>query len=235
MQRAFLQAHWSHVAIFSYPVPQELLVPHLPAGCTLDTLHGSAWVSLVALDFDEIKVKGWSIPFHSAFPEVNLRFYVRHGKDRGVCFIREFVPKKLVALVASKVYHEPYKAVKMSSSVRRLTDGTQVDHKLHIAGHTQRITLATTSEPPMLAPADSDDAWFKEQEWGFGKTAKGRTLKYRVAHPQWLTYRVSWHEVKFDWQRVYGEHWKVLKGHKPKNVILAEGSPVTMFDAGEVA
>jgi uncharacterized protein len=196
MQRAFLHAHWSNVGIVSYAVSSDLLKPLLPRGCELDFHKGQAWVSLVAFDFDEIKVRGWSIPFHTSFPEVNLRFYVRQGKDRGVCFIREFVPKRLVAWVAGRVYHEPYQAVAMTSDVHRLPDGIQVEHKLKAAGHTQKITIATTKDPPLLASAESDEAWFKEHEWGFGRDGSGHTLKYRIAHPQWLTYKVAWHEVK---------------------------------------
>jgi len=233
MLRPFLQAHWSNVAIVSYAVPPELLSPYLPKGCQLDTLRGVSYVSLVAFEFDEVKVKGWSIPFHTSFPEVNLRFYVRHGDERGVVFIREFVPKRLVAMVASAFYNEPYSCVKMSVDTHRLPDGTQVKHVVHVAGHRQMITVATTSQAPLLPTPESDDAWFKEHEWGFGKDHRGRTLRYRVAHHQWLTYHISWHEVKMDWKRVYGEKWGFLRNAKPASVILAEGSPVTVF-AGSV-
>lgn len=201
----------------------------------MDTHNGHTWASLVAFEFDEIKVKQWAVPFYRSFPEVNLRFYVRHGKDRGVCFIREFVPKRLVAWIARRVYNEPYLAVSMDCDVHRLPDGVQVEHKFKTAGHTQKITVATTKDPPLLAAADSDDAWFKEHEWGFGKDREGHTLKYRVAHPQWLTYRIAWHEVKMDWKRVYGPQWAILKGTKPGSVILAEGSPITIFGACRVA
>ena len=44
MQRAFLKAHWSNVAIISYPVPADLLLPHVPRGCELDTLHGTPFI-----------------------------------------------------------------------------------------------------------------------------------------------------------------------------------------------
>jgi len=231
MQRPFLHAHWSNVAIVSYAVPTDLLTPYLPRGCSLDLLNGHPFASIVAFDFDEVKVKGWSIPFHRSFPEVSLRFYVKCGKDRGVCFVREFVPKTLVAWAAGKFYNEPYQSVKMTSDVHRTAEGFHIEHKLKAAGHTQKIVVATKPEPPMLAPADSDETWFMHHEYGFGKNHKGDTMKYRVAHPQWLIYRVHWYEVKMDWKRVYGEKWSILKHVKPSNVILAEGSPVTVFES----
>lgn len=230
MLRPFLHAHWSNVAIISYEVPPDLLAPHVPQGCELDLLRGKAFVSLVAFDFDDVTVKGWHIPFHSSFPEVNLRFYVKRGLQRGVTFIREFVPKPLVAFVAKRFYNEPYETVKMKCDIHRTSQGFHVEHDMYAAGHTQKIVVATTQEPPLLPNAESDETWFKEHEWGFGTNRKGQMTQYRVAHPQWLTYHILWHEVKMDWKRVYGEKWKILKGAKPANVLLAQGSEVTVFE-----
>lgn len=235
MQRAFLKAHWSNVAIISYPVPADLLTPHVPRGCELDTLHGTPFISLVAFDFDDVAVKGWAIPGYRAFPEVNLRFYVKRGEQRGVCFIREFVPKRVVAWVARFIYNEPYQRVPMASDVHRLADGTRIEHTFRVGGRTQRITLATTKDPPLLPSQESDETWFKEHEWGFGRDRAGFTLMYRVAHPQWLTYRLAWHEIKVDWAQAYGSEWKILRGCKPASIILAEGSPVTVFQSAKVA
>ena len=54
----------------------------------------------MAFDFLDTRVKGFKIPFHVDFPEVNLRFYVRQRmKDgqirRGVCFYQRICAKTL--------------------------------------------------------------------------------------------------------------------------------------------
>jgi uncharacterized protein YqjF (DUF2071 family) len=222
------------VCIVSYAVPPELLSRHVPHGLTLETRDGHAFVSLVAFDFDEVRVRGIPIPGYRSFPEVNLRYYVRCGRDRGVVFIREFVPKRMVAWIAKAVYNEPYEALRMTSDVHRVSEGLTVEHKFHAAGHTQKVTLTATRDPPQLPPESSDDHFFKEHEWGFGVDRRGRLLRYRVAHPPWLTYRLAWHDVKVDWKRVYGAEWGVLKHAKPCSVVLAEGSPITVFDKAPV-
>ncbi len=229
MTRPFLTAHWSNLAILSYAVEKELLLPHLPKGCELDTLHDLCYVSLVAFEFDEVKVKGWSIPFHTSFPEINLRFYVRCAGQRGVVFLREYVPRSLITLVASIIYNEPYATARMEADIHRVCTGTEVRHTLYKNGRKNTLTVGTTRDPPLLQPANSDAAWFKEHEWGFNSDRSGRTVRYRVAHPQWQTYHVTWHEVKFDFRGVYGDKWAFLRKQRPANVILAEGSPVTVF------
>ena len=115
MKRPFLIARWERVALLSYVVPPEVLTPHLPPGLTLDTRDGHAFASLVAFDFLDTRVLGVPWPGFRDFPEVNVRFYVRHGAERGVVFVRELVPQRLVAWVARTVYNEPYVATPMQN------------------------------------------------------------------------------------------------------------------------
>ena len=76
-------------------------------------LDGSPRVSLVAFGFRHTRVRGLTIPGHVTFPEINLRFYVRLGGERAVVFIREFVPRPAISIVARLVYNEPYRTIAM--------------------------------------------------------------------------------------------------------------------------
>src|ERR1700709_1663302 len=101
----FLTAHWSNLCLFTYTVPDVLLEPRLPPGLELDRRDGRAFVSLVAFDFLNTRVLGIPWPGYRNFAELNLRFYVRRRAgaraQRGVMFIREFVPQRVVAWTAS--------------------------------------------------------------------------------------------------------------------------------------
>lgn len=91
---AFLTARWSNLCLLTYAVPPELLEPRLPRRLSLDMREGRAFVSLVAFDFLETRVLEVPWPGYRVFPEINLRFYARDGEERGVVFIREFVPRR---------------------------------------------------------------------------------------------------------------------------------------------
>src|SRR3569623_1835388 len=104
----FLSARWSNLCLFTYPVPAAMLEKRLPPGLELDTREGQAFVSLVAFDFLDTRVLGVPWPGYRNFAELNLRFYVRRRRsaaeaaaqapaERGVVFVREFVPQRLVA------------------------------------------------------------------------------------------------------------------------------------------
>src|SRR4051812_34316965 len=109
----FLSADWRHLVLVNYEVDPALLGPFVPYGTELDFYDGKTYVSLVAFLFERTNILGW-LPalFHRDFKEVNLRFYVRRrtpeGTRRGVVFIKELVPKPLLAWAARAFYGENY-------------------------------------------------------------------------------------------------------------------------------
>src|SRR5579862_1786215 len=119
--RVFLTAEWRCLAMLSFTVDPALLLPLVPRGTELDSHDGRTLLSLVGFRFLRTRVLGIPIPLHRDFDEVNLRFYVRRETGgelrRGVTFIREIVPRRLIAAVARLAYNEPYVALRMQSEV----------------------------------------------------------------------------------------------------------------------
>ncbi len=224
----FLTARWSHLVNFTYAVPPELLLKHVPSGTVLDVQDGHAFVSLVAFDFLNTKVFGIPWPGYRDFPELNLRFYVKKNDERGVVFIREFVPKALIAKLAKLFYNEPYEAAPMYSRV--VDDGQSVSYELGVEaqGHQHRVKIQGLY-PTFMASEDSEAHYFKEHKWGFGRTRSGKTLTYEVEHPWWETYHVDNWELDVDFGALYGKEWAFLKDTEPLHVIFAVGSDIKVF------
>ena len=230
VRRPFLTARWSNLAILTWEVPPALLEPHLPAGLELDRRDGAAFASLVAFDFLDTRVLGIPWP---GFPEVNLRFYVRLRAQRGVVFIREFVPQAIVAWLARALYHEPYLVAPIESGVGAEPGAVVTARRLRWRGRAQSIEV--TGGTPAFRPAeDSLEHFFKEHEWGFGRDRRGRTVAYRVRHPIWDVYPVRSWSLDLDWAQVYGPRWDVLAREKPVSVLLAAGSAVSVYPRGRV-
>jgi uncharacterized protein YqjF (DUF2071 family) len=233
MARPFLTATWSNLFLATYPVPPDLLRPRLPPGLDLDTRRGQAFVSLVAFQFIDTRVLGVSLPGWRRFPELNLRYYVRHGDDRGVVFIREFVPSRLVAWVARRVYNEPYKVAPFHSNLRETLGSLTAEYRLQYAGRGHTLEV-TGKRPGQRLPESSTEHFFKEHRWGFGISRRGRALRYEVVHPIWETYPVYTFRVDLDWARVYGPDWAFLNGAVPTSTIFAAGSPIAVYPKGKL-
>ena len=231
--RPFLTARWSNVFLATFVVPPELLAPYLPAGLELDLRDGQAFASLVAFDFLDTRVLGIPWPGFRSFPELNLRFYVRRRGERGVVFVRELVPNRFVAWMARTLYNEPYVAAPMSSTVTEDDDTLRVEHRLSFAGrpHTMR---AVAGKPAYVPEATSAEAFFKEHHWGYGKTRRGRTLRYHVWHPVWSVHPVREAYIDLDWASVYGPRWASMQGAEPASTVLAAGSEIAVYPKGTV-
>jgi uncharacterized protein YqjF (DUF2071 family) len=227
----FLTAHWSNLILATYAVPPELLRPRLPPGLELDTRDGQSFVSLVAFDFLRTRVLGIPWPGYRNFPEVNLRFYVRQGDRRGVTFLREFVPRGLIAWLARLLYNEPYAAAPMRSLPKEEPAQLTVSYQFFLAGRWNTVTA--TGDKPAYRPAeDSSEHFFKEHHWGFGVSRSGRTLCYEVRHPVWDVYPVRSVHIDVDWAGVYGPEWSFLGTASPTFTALAVGSPIAVYPHG---
>lgn len=231
MRTPFLTARWSNLFLLTWPVPPALLEPRLPPGCVLDLRDGSAFVSLVAFEFLDTRVWGIGWPWHRDFAELNLRFYVRRGEERGVVFLREFVPKWLIAWMAHWLYNEPYLAAPITARKREDTERLTMDYRLRYAGGEHRIEVEG-HKPPIRPAADTVEHFFKEHKWGFGTTRTGEALRYEVDHPEWDVLPVARYHLDFDFATVYGPEWAFLKTATPCSAILALGSEVSVYPHG---
>jgi hypothetical protein len=244
MPSTFLTAEWRKLVMAQYVVKPKLLMPYLPRGVELDLFHpGSGeprcYVSLVAFLFDRVRVRGFAIPLHTRFEEINLRFYVRRREDdgsvkRGVVFIREFVPRRAIALVAKRIYEEPYLAVPTRSEIS--SEGTTLTAKYgwKMGGRWHTLSAAAYLPPQAIAPG-SEEEFITEHYWGYTKRGDGRTSAYQVEHPRWQTYRVQSYEIAVDFATLYGPEFGFLTGQRVSSVLVAEGSAVAVrsgFDLG---
>jgi uncharacterized protein YqjF (DUF2071 family) len=228
-KRPFLTARWENLLVVTYAVPDEALERHLPRGLTLDRLGGSARVSFVAFDFARTRVYGLALPGHVNFPEINLRFYVRAGDDRGIIFLREFVPRLGVVVAARVRYNEPYVRIPMRSNVGPVRERPDRLRIKHAFGHRLSSVRAEVDAAGVVPDEGSDGRWLTHQTFGFGQTWWGALRQYRVDHPVWCLHAVHSLDLDVDFAGLYGEEWGFLAGATPSHVTFAAGSEVAVY------
>jgi uncharacterized protein YqjF (DUF2071 family) len=72
---SFLTAEWNNLVMINYTINPKLLEKYVPAGTELDFFEGKCYISSIGFMFENVKLLGLKIPFHSNFEEVNLRFF----------------------------------------------------------------------------------------------------------------------------------------------------------------
>lgn len=227
LPEVFLSARWENLALLNYSVEPSRFEPYLPPGTELELMDGKAWLSLVAFDFCDTRALGIRWWGYTDFPEINLRFYVRRGEDRGVVFVREYVPLRAIAWLAWGLYNEPYVRAPMRSEVDLDGKTRRIRHELEVGGRTHRLEVRA-KDAPFVPEEGSLEHHFKEHSWGFGQTRSGRPLAYQVEHPLWQVDPVLSLDLDWDFGLVYGPEFQVLNDRAPDSVFLARGSEITV-------
>lgn len=227
----FLTAHWRDLAMLNYEVAPGLLLKLVPSGTELDSWNNQTFVSLVGFRFLKTKVWGIPVPFHSNFDEVNLRFYVRCTEasqvKRGVVFIREIVPRRLIAAVARIAYNERYIALPMSHQIRSTPSAPAVEYGWKLGGLRNRMKLIARGIP-MLPESGSLDQFITEHYWGYAAQRDGGCIEYQVQHPPWRVWTATEARFEGDMEQLYGKELNAALQRPPQSAFLAEGSPVSV-------
>ena len=220
--------------MLNWRVAPENLAPLVPAGTMLDACGGSYYVSLVGFLFLRTRLLGAPIPLHRDFEEVNLRFYVRRtvGSEvrRGVCFIRELVPRAAIAITARIAYNEPYLAVPMRHRVEPDVASHHpeyIEYGWHRRGSWTRIAAQPTGVPALALPG-SHEEFITEHYWGYTRQRDGATVEYNVVHPPWLVRRIPDPVITGDLVATYGTVFAGLLARAPDSAFLADGSGVAV-------
>jgi uncharacterized protein YqjF (DUF2071 family) len=233
-RRAYLRAGWYHLAMLNYPADAAVLQPFVPAGTEIDTWNGRPYLSVVGFLMLNTRVRGIAIPCHRNFEEVNLRMYVRRksaaGWQRGVVFIKEIVPRWMIAYVARRVYNENYVAMPMRHQIVLPTAAqtaglVQFEWSHHGRWHSLSAEIA--GDPTALAPG-SEEQFITEHYWGYCRQRDGSTLEYRVEHPPWRVWTATKARLDCDVAAIYGAQFAGCLHGTPTSAFVAEGSAVAV-------
>lgn len=228
--KVFLTAEWLYLAMLNYEIDPALLARFVPAGTELDFWNGKSYASLVGFLFRDARVIGVPIPFHRHFEEVNLRFYVRRkagdGWRRGVVFIKELVPRKMIAFVARTFYNENYVALPMSNRIEKCqADIKSVSYFWRFNGMENYLKVVARGNAQPLADGSLQE-FITEHYWGYARQRDGSTMEYAVEHPPWRIWETQTAEFNCDVASLYGENFCEFLNQPPSSAFLADGSEV---------
>ena len=232
----FLTARWNYLLMLNYEVDPTALRPFVPQGTELDQFEGTTYLSVVGFLFRDTKVKGFSVPFHRNFEEVNLRFYVRRNEGgdvrRGVVFVREFVPRWAIAFVARLVYEESYTSSPMRHTVtlpEESPNGTgKLCYRWRYPTGWNSISADFTGAPTAATPG-SHEEFITEHYWGYCAKRRGITFEYQVEHPRWRVWNAHNAALHCDAAAVYGAGFVEALSRPPVSAFIADGSEVAVY------
>lgn len=234
-ENAFLTAEWRNILMLNYAVDPSVLEPFVPYGTEVDTFEGRAYLSLVGFEFNRSRIRGFAVPFHQSFEEVNLRFYVRRSSRKAVAFIRELVPRYAVAAVARFAFREKYSCVPMSHRIETGADGNVASAEYAWRSGPDRCAMRIQTEGASFLPAEGSASQFiTEHYWGYAVQPDGGCLEYEVQHPRWFVWTARHADFRGNAAGVYVTEIARILTRDPDSAFLAEGSGVTVFKGTKI-
>lgn len=181
---------WHDLLFAHWPIPMETMRALIPPQLELDIFAGEAWVGVVPFRMSEVRPR-WtpSLPWFSAFPELNVRTYVKarnpaHPRP-GVYFFSLEAANPVAVSVARRFFHLPYFKARM-----RLLDDGQTIH--YTSQRTHRNAAPATfighyapiSEPFQAQPG-SLERWLTERYSLYTVDGRGRLAIGEIHHLPW--------------------------------------------------
>lgn len=237
MAKTILSAEWRNLIMANYTVDPALLQTYLPCYTELDTFNDEHYISLVAFLFKNVKLLGIAFPFHTSFEEVNLRFYVRYKENniwkRGVVFMKEIVPKRMVSFIANTLYGENYATHSMKHDWQETKDELNINYQWKVKHEWNYINCIAEKEPAPIV-AGSAEEFITEHYQGYSFINKQCTGMYEVSHPKWRIHKVKTYNILCSAKILYGSVFEETLGQPPQSVFLAEGSAVKIMKRAKI-
>jgi uncharacterized protein YqjF (DUF2071 family) len=110
---------WHDLLFAHWPAETAALRPLLPPQLQIDTFEGRAWIAVVPFRMTGVRLRGTpSVPWLSAFLELNVRTYVTCGGKPGVWFFSLDAANPPAVAIARAWFHLPYFRARMSCEER---------------------------------------------------------------------------------------------------------------------
>lgn len=200
-----LTMDWRDLVFLHWPVPAAALQRLLPDGVEVETHSGTAWLGIVPFRMVRTRVR-WAppLPTTGAFPELNVRTYVRVGDKSGVWFFSLDAQSRLAVAIARAALRLPYFVAEM-----------RVEHRgqLTVYSSQRRDPRAPTATfaaswcsggPSRAAEPGTLQHFLVERYCLFVAGADGRPRCGEIAHAPWQLQSASVQLGACDMTRMLG-------------------------------
>lgn len=184
--RPWIMAQRWHDLLFAHwEVPSNVLRRAVPAPLEIDVHENRAWIGVVPFTMSGVRLSGMpALPWVSAFPELNVRTYVRYRNLAGVYFFSLDAGNRCAVAAARRWYRLPYYRARME--VHRL--GEEVEYRsrrTHRGAAPARLEVRYRATGEAALPAaGSLDHWLVER-YRFLMVSKGKVFAGEIHHPAW--------------------------------------------------
>lgn len=175
---------WHDLLFAHWPVAVDALREKIPPGLELDLYENRAWLGIIPFHMTNVAPRGMpALPGVSAFPEMNVRTYVRVGDRPGIFFFSLDAGSALAVTVARSMFHLPYFLATMKVD----SEGIDVHYRSQRTSD-GRAALVARYRPTGLvhdAQPGSLEYFLTERYCLYTVDSSFRLCRLEIHHPPW--------------------------------------------------
>ena len=175
---------WNDVLFAHWRVDTAEVRRAVPAAFDVDLFDGDAWVGIVPFYMTNVGVRSMpSLPWLSAFEELNVRTYVRVADRPGVYFFSLDAGRRLAVMAARALLNLPYHAAIMSAERR----GDVMDYR-SVRRRERRTQFVAVYEPTSAtfgAAIGSIEYFLTERYCLYHCDREGHPYRLEIHHRPW--------------------------------------------------
>ena len=196
-RRPVMRQSWDDLFFLHWEYAAEAIQSRLPAGLTVDTFEGKAYLGVVGFRMNAVRPLGLpALPWLSYFNELNVRTYVRDASgEPGVWFFSLDCDRAPAVMIARAGFGLPYEHAAMSfgpglaQSCRR--QGEQ---------ETAQYAWSAVSSPQIATPGSLE--FHLAERYSFFSVRGGRLVRGQVHHAPYelsSTDTAAWSDLPLRW------------------------------------
>jgi uncharacterized protein len=180
-----MRMRWREVLFAHWQVDAGLVRPLLPDGLELDVFDGRCYVGAVPFLMEDTSPRfAPAVPGLHAFPELNLRTYVKADGKPGVWFFSLDAGQKLAVRVARRLFHLPYFDARFDVQF-----GDRVHYsasRTHKGAASARFDATYGPRGPVYQSIfGSLEHWMTERYCLYSADSAGRVYRGEIEHQPW--------------------------------------------------
>src|SRR5262245_34694704 len=178
--------NWHDLLFAHWEVPVAKMRELVPSGLEIDTFEGRVWIGVVPFRMSGVRLRGTpALPGLSAFPELNVRTYVKAEGKRGVWFFSLDAGNRIAVEVARAWFHLPYFFARMRLEAS--------DNAIHYAsrrvdrrGNAESLEMKYRAERGCFAARlGTLEHFLTERYCLYARRPDGRLLRGEIHHAPW--------------------------------------------------
>ena len=174
---------WHDLLFAHWPVDPAQLTGSVPPEFPLDLFDGAAWIGIVPFHMTNVAPRGMpSLPGLSAFPELNVRTYVRVGERPGIYFFSLDADSAIGVRAARRLFNLPY----YRASMRVTAAAEDVEYVSERRVDEARFQAVYGPRGSVFVPAEGTLEYFLTERYGlYNRDRGGAPYRLEIHHPPW--------------------------------------------------